>query len=244
MRFLVLSDIHGNWEALDAVLGATRGQYDRVVCCGDLVGYGADPDRVTDWVREHVYAVVRGNHDRACCGLDNLDWFNPIARAAALWTQQTLSPENLAYLRELPKGPAEAGNFAVVHGSPVDEDEYVVSVEDARTLAEYLPAARCFFGHTHIQGAFEYVRQNVRAIRVSGGPAETWSLDNESWYLINPGSVGQPRDGDPRAAYALFDTDLDGLTLGRAEYDVEAAQHKIGAAGLPELLAIRLATGE
>ncbi len=244
MRFLILSDLHANWEALHAVLGATGGQYDHVVCCGDLVGYGADPDRVTGWVREHVSAVVRGNHDRACCGLENLDWFNPVARAAALWTQQTLSPGNLAYLRELPKGPAELENFAIVHGSPLDEDEYVVSVEDAKALAGYLPAARCFFGHTHIQGAFEYVRQNVRAVRLSALPVETWSLEKENWCLINPGSVGQPRDGDPRAAYALFDTDRDALTLGRVEYDIQTAQRKIVAAGLPELLALRLATGE
>ena len=226
------------------MLGAAGGQYDRIVCCGDLVGYGADPDRVIDWVRENVSVVVRGNHDRACSGLDNLDWFNPIARAAALWTQETLSLENLAYLRELPKGPAETDNIAIVHGSPVDEDEYVVSLEDARTLAEYLPATRCFFGHTHIQGAFEYVRQNLRTIRLSGVALETWSLDKDNWYLINPGSVGQPRDCDPRAAYALFDTDRDTLTLGRVEYDILTAQRKIVKAGLPELLALRLATGE
>ena len=244
MRYLVLSDLHGNWEALSAVLAATAGRYESVVCCGDLVGYGADPGRVTSWVREHVSVVVRGNHDRACCGLENLDWFNPIARAAALWTQRTLSPENLAYLRELPKGPAGLENFAVVHGSPVDEDEYVVSLEDARPLGEYLPAPRCFFGHTHIQGAFEYVRQNLRTIRLSGLPSETWILDRDNWYLINPGSVGQPRDCDPRAAFALFDTDGDALTLGRVEYDIPTAQRKILAAGLPDLLALRLATGE
>ncbi len=240
MRFLILSDIHGNWEALEAVLASSKGQWDRAVCCGDLVGYGADPNACVDWVREYVSTVIRGNHDRACAGIEDLEWFNPIARAAALWTQGVLTPENTEYLRSLARGPAELDEFAVVHGSPLDEDEYVVALEDARALEGYLPAPRCFFGHTHIQGGFEYRRNGLRALMGGDGMRP---LDRDSWYLINPGSVGQPRDGDPRAAYAVFDTEEDRVDLLRTSYDIFKAQRKILKAGLPEPLALRLDIG-
>ncbi len=239
MRFLILSDIHANLEALEAVLASVEGRWDRAVCCGDLVGYGADPNAAVDWVRANSSLVVRGNHDRACSGLEDLSWFNPIARAAAVWTHETLTRENLAYLQALARGPAGEDGLAIVHGSPLDEDEYVVTLEDARQLAGYLPAPRCFFGHTHLQGGFEYRRQNLRSLVAAG---ET-PLDRDSWYLINPGSVGQPRDGDPRAAYALLDTGEDCVELARANYDIGAAQKKILDAGLPEPLALRLAAG-
>ncbi len=240
MRFLILSDIHGNWEALEGVLASAEGRWDRAVCCGDLVGYGADPNACVDWVRDNVSPVIRGNHDRACAGIEDLEWFNPIARAAALWTQETLTTENAEYLRALAKGPAELEEFAIVHGSPLDEDEYVVGLEDALELASYLPAPRCFFGHTHIQGGFEYRRNNLRALVYAD--RET-ALDRDSWYFVNPGSVGQPRDGDPRAGYALYDSDEDRLELVRTPYDVSEAQRKILKAGLPEPLALRLDIG-
>ena len=240
MRFLILSDIHGNWEALEGVLASAEGRWDRAVCCGDLVGYGADPNACVDWVRDNVSPVIRGNHDRACAGIEDLEWFNPIARAAALWTQEALTSENAEYLRALAKGPAELGEFAMVHGSPLDEDEYVVGLEEARELASYLPAPRCFFGHTHIQGGFEYRRNNLRAL--VHGDRET-ALDRDSWYLVNPGSVGQPRDGDPRAAYALYDSDEDRVELVRTPYNIFEAQRKILEAGLPEPLALRLDIG-
>ncbi len=240
MRFLILSDIHANWEALEGVLASAEGRWDRAVCCGDLVGYGADPNACADWVRKNVSTVIRGNHDRACAGIEDLEWFNPIARAAALWTQETLTSENTEYLRALARGPAELDEFAMVHGSPLDEDEYIVGLEEARELASYLPAPRCFFGHTHIQGGFEYRRNNLRAL--VGGDRVT-PLDRDSWYFLNPGSVGQPRDGDPRAAYALFDSDEDRVELVRTPYDIITAQRKILAAGLPEPLALRLDIG-
>jgi predicted phosphodiesterase len=240
VRFLILSDIHGNWEALEGVLASAEGRWERAVCCGDLVGYGADPNACVEWVRENVSTVIRGNHDRACAGIEDLEWFNPIARAAALWTQAALTPENTEYLRALAKGPAELEEFAMVHGSPLDEDEYVVGLEEARELASYLPAPRCFFGHTHIQGGFEYRRDNLRAV-VSGD--RVTALDRDSWYLLNPGSVGQPRDGDPRAAYILYDSDEDHVELVRTPYDIFKAQRKILEAGLPEPLALRLDIG-
>ncbi len=241
MRSLILSDLHGNWEALEAVLARADGTFDRVVCCGDLVGYGADPNRVTAWVRANVAEVVRGNHDRACSGMDDLSWFNPIAREAAEWTLRALDSENLAYLRALPRGPIDAGGLTLAHGSPVDEDEYVATVEEARMIEGHLPAPRCFFGHTHLQGGFEYRRGSV--VRPHFALHRPARLHRESWYLVNPGSTGQPRDGDWRAAYALYDEEGDELTLERTEYDVEGAQRKIREAGLPELLALRLETG-
>jgi len=118
VRYLILSDLHANLEALEAVLNASAGLYDQTICCGDLVGYGADPNAVADWVREHCPLVVRGNHDRASTGQEDLEWFNPVARAAAVWTLETLSPENSAYIRDLPRGPLVMEGFEVVHGSP------------------------------------------------------------------------------------------------------------------------------
>jgi hypothetical protein len=131
VRYLILSDIHANWEGLEAVLEHAAGKYDQVLCCGDLIGYGADPNAVTEWVRAHAAAVVRGNHDKASVGLDDLEWFNPVARAAAVWTQRELTPENAAYIRNLPKGPLMLDGFQVVHGSPLDEDEYILGAADA-----------------------------------------------------------------------------------------------------------------
>ncbi len=127
MRYLIISDIHANWEALQAVLNSAKGEYDRVLCCGDLVGYGADPNATVEWARANLSTVVRGNHDRACVGLDDLEWFNPVAKAAAIWSMSAITEENAAYIRSLPKGPLAVEDFHVAHGSPLDEDEYMVS---------------------------------------------------------------------------------------------------------------------
>jgi diadenosine tetraphosphatase ApaH/serine/threonine PP2A family protein phosphatase len=244
VRYLVLSDIHGNWEALDAVAAQTRGAFDIAVCCGDLVGYCADPDPVIDWVRANVAVVVRGNHDKACAGLENLEWFNPVARAAAEWTGRTLTPPNLAYLRNLPKGPAVIESFQILHGSPLDEDEYLISAFEVTQIQDYLEKRVSFFGHSHLQGGFLCDWNGVRRIGGAWPNGETvLDLDPDTWYLVNPGSVGQPRDGDPRAAYVLYDPEARVVEFRRVAYDVGEAQRKIRAAGLPEILALRLATG-
>jgi len=245
VRYLILSDIHANWEALEAVLADAESEYDRIVCCGDVVGYGADPDAVTEWVRENVAHIVRGNHDKACAGLEDLEWFNPVARLSAVWTQQTMKPSNLDYLRDLPQGPQRIDGFDILHGSPVDEDEYVVSEQDATQIAPYLDSSVSFFGHTHLQGGFLCHRNGVMRLTKVGADAEaeTFELERDLNYLINPGSVGQPRDGDPRAAYALYEPGPGLVTLCRAPYDIAAAQKKILEAGLPELLALRLSVG-
>ena len=246
MRYLILSDLHSNWEALEAVLTDARGSYDRVVCCGDIVGYGADPDVVTEWVRGNVPEVIRGNHDKACAGLEDLEWFNPLARASALWTMETMDPHNLEWLRGLPAGPVPIDGFEIAHGSPLDEDEYVVTDEDASQLRTYIESGTCFFGHTHLQGGFLCHRNGVRRIQRPVGDiaSETWHLETDAVHLINPGSVGQPRDGDPRAAFALWDSEQRLVTFRRVTYDVRLAQEKILTAGLPELLAHRLTFGK
>jgi predicted phosphodiesterase len=245
VRYLILSDIHANWEALEAALAQARNLYDQVLCCGDIVGYGADPDAATEWVRENVSAVVRGNHDKACAGLEDLEWFNPIARSSAIWTQQVTKRGNIAYLRQLARGPETIADFQILHGSPLDEDEYLISERDAAHVAPYLETAVSFFGHTHLQGGFLCHRNGVKRLRYAGANdgAEVLELESDVNYLINPGSVGQPRDGDPRAAYVIYEPAARLVTFHRAVYDVAEAQRKILAAGLPELLAKRLATG-
>ncbi len=245
MRYLILSDLHANWEGLAAVMESVEGRYDRIVCCGDLIGYGADPNPVVEWTRANVALVVRGNHDRACTGLDDLEWFNPVARAAATWTQQQLTPENADYVRALPKGPLMAGGFAMMHGSPMDEDQYVVEARDAAPVFSYLEAPVAFFGHTHLQGGFVWIRQRARQLRLpaEGPDAGVLELDPECAYLLNPGSAGQPRDGDPRAACIVYEPEERIVRFHRVTYDVATAQNKIRRAGLPQVLADRLSVG-
>jgi predicted phosphodiesterase len=245
VRYLILSDIHANWEGLEAALKHAAGKYDQVLCLGDLIGYGADPNAVTDWVRAHAAAVVRGNHDKAAVGLDDLEWFNPVARAAAVWTQHALTPENAGYIRNLPRGPLVLDGFQLVHGSPLDEDEYILGAGDADLAFDYLETPLTFFGHTHLQGGFIRNHARVETIgkTLASEERQTLELDPECLYMINPGSVGQPRDGDPRAAYVVYNPEESFLIFYRLPYDVWKAQEKIRRAGLPPLLADRLAAG-
>jgi predicted phosphodiesterase len=245
VRYLILSDLHANLEALQAVIQDAAGQYDRTLCCGDLVGYGADPNPIVEWVRANCAVVVRGNHDKACTGLDDLEWFNPVARAAALWTQNKLTPENAEYARTLPRGPILEDGFQVVHGSPFDEDEYVLAAEEAGQAFGYLECRLAFFGHTHVQGGFIWNRSRVETILCPSGwgDRQEMQIDSECAYMVNPGSVGQPRDGNPRSAYALYNSDSHLVTYCRTDYNVRAAQQKIRDAGLPPILADRLMVG-
>ncbi len=239
MPFLILSDIHGNREALEAVLANAAGLYDRAVCLGDLVGYGADPNFAVDWAREHAVAVIRGNHDKVAVGLEPLYSYRPAARAAAEWCRNALRPENLEYLERLPRGPLPYEGFDLVHGSPVDEDEYLMTVHDVTVISHEIDTWLSFMGHTHVQGGFLVARAAVVEI----DPRVTLELDEKYRYLVNPGSVGQPRDQDPRAAYAIYHPGKRFVEFRRAEYDVKAAAEKILAAGLPSALASRLFNG-
>ena len=250
MRILILSDVHSNLEALDACLAAVP-SYDLVVNLGDNVGYGANPNEVITRVRSLGTVFVRGNHDKAVSGLMDLEDFNPIAGIATLWTRDELTPDNLAWLRDLPQGPIlipELPGIQFVHGSAQDEDEYLVSVRDALEplLTDSIPVT--FFGHTHLQGGFALqgeVSEAYRPVYRTVGQAESseWPLRANRHYLINPGSVGQPRDGDWRAALATYDTEARIVSFYRVPYNLRVAQEKIHAANLPPRLASRLAAG-
>jgi diadenosine tetraphosphatase ApaH/serine/threonine PP2A family protein phosphatase len=245
VRYLILSDLHANLEALNAVLESASGAWDAAICCGDLVGYGADPNAVVEWARASCPTVVRGNHDRASTGMEDLEWFNPVARAAAVWTLQALSAENAGYVRGLPHGPLTIEGFQVVHGSPFDEDEYVIAAAEASNAFGYMESRLAFFGHTHVQGGFIWNQSRVETILrpPAGDDYELMEIDPDCAYLVNPGSVGQPRDGDPRAAYAIYDTATRQVRYCRAAYDIAGAQKKIHEAGLPPILADRLTVG-
>ncbi len=246
MRFLILSDIHANWEALQAVLAHAEGRYDRILCLGDLVGYGADPNPIVEWARQSVSVIIRGNHDKAAAGLSDLDWFGPRARAAVEWTQQELSAASLEYLRSLPPGPLQVEDFQVFHGSPLEEDEYLIETADVLGVKPHLAYPLSFFGHTHLQGGFLAYRGGFEEIRGTphGHEEHVFEIPERCLCLANPGSVGQPRDEDPRAAYLLYSPEGRDLTYRRAAYDVAAAQAKIRRAGLPPSLADRLSAGK
>ncbi len=245
MRYLVLSDIHANLEALEAVMDeSSAAPFDRVLVLGDLVGYGADPNAVVDRVRAiSGVMVIRGNHDKVAVGIEPSHSFNHQARAAIAWTAGELSDDNTSYLRALPQGPVQADPLVeICHGTPFDEDVYVFDELDA--LRSLRAAARplCLYGHTHVPASFELTGENLRATRPRGVQTIV-TLGPEQRVLVNCGSVGQPRDGDPRAAYGIVDTANRTVTIRRVIYDVATAQTKILAAGLPEVLAQRLGVG-
>jgi len=254
MRLLLLSDIHANLEALEACLDVAP-EYDEIVNLGDVVGYNASPNEVCRRVREIGGMVVRGNHDRACSGLSDLAEFNLVAAMSARWTQTVLEPEHTEWLRQLPQGPLTKPGLRgleFVHGSPRGEDEYLLSAPTALLDFNEPPASDLiFFGHTHLQGGFTY--NGGRPIYFTPQFQETegfiqWKLPllARERYLINPGSVGQPRDNDWRAAFALYESDIGfpgTVTFFRVPYDVQQAQARVLAANLPERLATRLALG-
>lgn len=225
--------------------------FDSIVNLGDIVGYGASPNEVTERVRQLGGVRIRGNHDKVVTGLENLEGFNPIAALAALWNREQLTADNLHWLRELPAGPAtlpELAEVQFVHGAPDDEDRYLLTIEDALPPLLESSAKITFFGHTHIQGTFlaeDGQAESLYPSYASIGQSETleFALKPEVHYLVNPGSVGQPRDGDWRAAFALFDSDAQVVTFCRVPYDLRSAQERIFSSSLPRRLATRLAAG-
>ena len=263
MRALILSDIHANLEALEAVLAATEGKWDELWNLGDVVGYGASPNQVIERIRPLAVLNVRGNHDRACCGLTSPNSFNPVARTAALWTRAQLSEENLTWLRELPEGPVQPmlNGVSCVHGSPVHEDHYILTMRDAWVPLNTGKDPVVLFGHTHLQGGFRRLGSHWQEVRPAASYAEprnqvaprnatpatpsssTLPILADGRYLLNPGSVGQPRDADWRAAYALYDSDAAEIEFHRVPYDILGAQGRILMAELPERLAMRLREG-
>ncbi len=264
MRALILSDIHSNIDALDAVLAAAP-SHDVVWNLGDVVGYGAAPKQVIERARGLGGIFVRGNHDRACSGLIDVENFNPIAQAAVRWTARQLDVDAMRWLRELPRGPVFCGinsgganpsdpqrkEHAVccVHGSLIDEDQYILSVRDAAEQPASAMGGITFFGHTHIQGGYAANADGewsaLKPVYTEDEGSDSYELDLRAsgTYLLNPGSVGQPRDSDWRAAFALYDNQAARVTFYRLPYDVRLAQMRIQRAGLPDKLGSRLRVG-
>jgi predicted phosphodiesterase len=246
VRYLIFSDIHANLTALDAALEAANDKWDSAVCLGDLVGYGPDPNEAIDRVRSLGAVTIRGNHDKAVSGIDNAEEFNPIARAAVQWTRERLRPENREYLENLPQGPKLIDSFSIVHGSAYDEDEYVFSPALALDSLNNPATPVTFFGHTHIQGGFTLRDREVEVLHVapaSGRPSSTLTIEPQSIYLLNPGSIGQARDGDVRAGFSIADLEHGSVEFWRVPYNIEQVQKRMAEAGLPEALILRLSFG-
>jgi predicted phosphodiesterase len=246
MRYLVLTDIHANLEALDACLADARARrFDETLCLGDLVGYGGDPNAVVERVRALApIALVRGNHDKVACGLEQPEGFNSVARSAAMWTFEVLTPAHREWLAGLAQGPLIVDDFVqICHGSPFDEDAYIFDELDAVRALKVSARPLCLFGHTHYPVTFELSSDGVETFGPATSAEAVLPLKPGAKYLLNPGSVGQPRDGDPRAAYAIVDEGAQRVELYRVVYQVEEAQSKVVRAGLPEVLAHRLAVG-
>jgi predicted phosphodiesterase len=246
MRILVLSDLHSNATALDAVLSAAKGDWDLSVCLGDVVGYGPDPNEVTARLLEMGTQTIRGNHDKAVTGLMITDDFNPVAKAAVEWTRAQLKPEHLAWLSALPHGPLATDGVVLVHGALQDEDEYVFTPAQALDGLLDSTAEVTFFGHTHHQGGFSYQDSQLEVLQIRPRPSESFAalrIEEPRRYLLNPGSIGQPRDGDPRAAFAIADLDHQTVEFWRVPYDIVAVQERMRLAKLPEPLIQRLTVG-
>ncbi len=245
MRYLIISDIHGNVHALDAVLAdAAKVGYDAAICLGDLVGYGADPAAVIARILALApAAIVRGNHDKVCAGLEPAVLFNEVARRSIEWTRTVLSASELKLLADLPKGPRlVADGLEICHGAPFDEDHYVFDQDDAARAIDAGGARICLFGHTHLPAIF--TAADDPAISGNGLAPDEMRLPATGPALVNVGSVGQPRDGDARAAWGLLDLARATVRLRRTPYDVQGAQKKIMQAGLPQWLALRLERGQ
>lgn len=244
MRYAVISDIHSNLEALEVVLQEIdRVGVDRIVSLGDLVGYNANPNECVQLLTERAIPSLMGNHDAAACGLEEPLNFNPIAKAAVLWTKQALEPGHRDFLRGMPEQRSLNGQVQLAHGSLLHRDHYLTShfdvVENIRRMEEAEPPIRIlFFGHTHIQVAFAWDRERLDLIS-----SPRFSVRDDSLYLINPGSVGQPRDRDPRCSFLLYDEGAHTVEFVRLSYDIDACREKILSAGLPRPLADRLYAG-
>src|SRR5216683_2957564 len=246
MRILVLSDLHANATALDAALESVRGRWDNAVCLGDIVGYGPDPHEVTARLRQLGALTIRGNHDKAVAGLMDTTDFNPVAKAAADWTRSQLSPEDLAWLSALPHGPLATDGIVLVHGAFQDEDEYVFTPAQALDGLLDSTASVTFFGHTHHQGGFSYQDSQLEVLQIRPRTSESFAalrVELSRRYLLNPGSIGQPRDGDARAAFAIADLDHQIIEFWRVPYDISVVQQRMREARLPEPLVQRLVVG-
>lgn len=246
MRYLIFSDIHSNLEALQVMLSwAKRKKIDKYVALGDLVGYAASPNQVVDSVRKlRPLEIIRGNHDKVAGGIETGEDFNAAALYAATWTQQKLTKVNLAFLKELPEGPRLVDeSFLICHGAPFHEDAYLFSEYDAALAFASFKEDLAFFGHTHIPRLyFQNVNGEIGYLNIRGDEVRT-ELEPGYRYLINPGSLGQPRDRNPKISFAVYDSERRVLTSYRRPYLLSTTQTKIMKAHLPPMLAMRLGLG-
>jgi predicted phosphodiesterase len=237
MKFAVISDIHSNWQALEAVM-ADLPSIDEVICLGDVVGYGGDPNRCLDYVRDKRWPTLVGNHDRACTDVDILEWFNEDAARAIEWTVAHLGKDRLGWLQELPECDQIGDEILLVHGSPRDHIyEYILDGPTADANLNLIEGQVCFHGHTHVPGIFRRDQGQL----VHEYELRTFKLNGTE--LVNPGSVGQPRDGVPDASYAIWDRHASTVEFRRVPYDREGAKKAIRLAKLPDRFAERLDVG-
>lgn len=239
MKYAIISDIHANLEALEKSLRVIRSiGVDGIICLGDIVGYGANPNESIDLIKKIGAISIIGNHDSVACGKSDPHDFNPIARSAILWTRNTLTRDNKEYLLDLPH-KREIEDFLIVHGAISDPDKYLFSEGDTIQEFELLKNQNIsFFGHTHVSVFYE-----LKDDKISGIYNDKLSIKEGTKYLINPGSVGQPRDRDPRASFLIYDNERKTVEYIRLEYDITSAQKKIIEAGLDMRLAYRLSLG-
>ncbi len=240
MRYAIISDIHSNQEAFERILSALEIEnIEKFICLGDLVGYGANPNECVERVKELTDLVIAGNHDYASCGLTDTKYFNPVAKQAIFWTESVLKEEYREYVKNLGLTLKIKDTF-FVHSSPSEpaEWQYIFSLDDAIFEFRYFEEKICFIGHSHI--AFAIKEKQGRYSAIEG---EEFTIDTNAKYIVNVGSVGQPRDLDPRASCVVFDNERKSVKFIRSEYDIEKAQKKILDAGLPHFLAERLKYG-
>ena len=241
MRYAIISDIHGNLQAAQAVLEVIESlDIERIVCLGDIVGYGGDPSPCIALVRRFSSRVIIGNHDAGAVGLTPVDCFNPAAREAVQWTGTVLAEQDTDYLQNLPY-EMDLEDFQIVHSTPDDPAQwrYLLIEEEAGPLFDCFTGRLLFYGHTHVPMVF---RKDATG-DVSEQDAADFILEKQDRYIVNVGSVGQPRDGDPRASFVVYDSERDKVTFYRESYDIDTAQQRILQNGLPQILAARLAFG-
>ena len=240
MKYAVIADIHGNLEAFQVVLEDAKAQKCTHYCCvGDVVGYGANPNECLKIVRDMGMPTVKGNHDEYCSSDEALDGFNPHAAEAVIWTRKQLSDADKQWLRDL-KYMRLVASFSMVHATLDNPHKWAYVFDRLMAAASftYQNTAVCFFGHTHVPVAF------IRDSHIRGGTYSKFKVEPGRKYFVNVGSVGQPRDNNPKAAYVIYDLDEGSIELRRLDYDIPKTQKKILAAGLPSRLADRLSDGK
>jgi len=244
MRYAVISDSHSNLEATDAVLNEIDNRdVGEIICLGDVVGYNSNPNECVELINDREVKCIMGNHDARASGIEEPDNFTYLAKEAILWTRQQLQSKNIAFLKNLPRRlHLPAKKLLAVHGSINSTDDYIFSLQDVITNFKFMEMESavdiCFFGHTHIQIAYYNNGDNIYPVY-----EKEFTIKDNTRYLINPGSVGQPRDGDPRAAFLIFDSDAKRIEFIRVKYDIGKCLEKIMNAGLPAELAERLKAG-